>query len=461
MSNSLRRRSRPRSPICARALGIAQQLGDRFRQGGRVLRLDQQARERRPRSGQGRRRRWLRRRARRLHVLHHGERAALEVRGADSHVERARTSGTSLRWPRNMTVSSRPELRRPGPRARSRRSPSPAISTRRPGNSWHQDRRRPQQHVERLLRPQQADRSDHRRVRRDAQLGAHVVAAGGRRRRDAVRDEHRVLGRILSTSIIRRWSSRETATNVGEPRAMTLAVGEAAQRLALIGPGVLVRDDHRNPRQRPEHGAPEVRAELVRVKHVDALAPQQPVQRPPGPDLPRRARVQADDPTPACARSSSAPHVLLGDGPPQSAAGAVACGRSARGRARWSTGWRDARRRRGPEPVDQRHDPPPCLARRAWTCGEYHRPDRPAAEPSSDEHPEPQKPAPGRSRSEDPASSSAPDPSTCPTAPTSAARRAARLLHRLPQQGDGSHPSLLRLPRGAALRAAHQWGLGA
>ena len=214
----------------------------------------------------------------------------------------------------------------------------------------HQDPRRAQQHVERLLRAQHADRPDHRRVRRDAELGAHVGAARRRRRGNPVGHEHHVLGvDALDLDHAAAVLARDRDEGRG-PARDHLAVGEPAaaagprttrcaraRRSRARAPGGRSTVPHRlepnlcacststRSRRRSRysgHHAQTWRAE-VRFKpdhpHVGRLA---------GP----RARSRR-----AAWRSRR-----------RSAGSRTACGRSAPGRAAWWSGSRGARRRRSP-----------------------------------------------------------------------------------------------------------------
>src|SRR5207244_2680119 len=75
-------------------------------------------------------------------------------------------------------------------------------------------------------------------------------------------------------------------------------------RSALEGPAVLVRDDHGNSTEPPEHDAPDVRSKLVSVDHVHPLAAKQPYERPPGPEMGTRGAIEAEEPNAGPAKRS-------------------------------------------------------------------------------------------------------------------------------------------------------------
>ena len=180
-------------------------------------------------------------------------------------------------------------------------------------------------------------------------------------------------GRMPSTSIMRRWSSRETATNADDQRAITRPVGEPAQRLALVGPGVLVGDDHGHAGEAADDRAPQVRAELVGVQHVHALPAQEPVQRPPRPHLAGGGALQADHAYVGGAQvRERVCDVLLRDRDIEVTARDQRAVEALRVEPRGGLD-REALGAARAEPVDERHDPQLAgRGRRRKTCGEYH-----------------------------------------------------------------------------------------
>jgi hypothetical protein len=137
-----------------------------------------------------------------------------------------------------------------------------------------QARERGEQDLERLLGPQHGDGRDHRRAGSDPELLPHVHGLARRARHVRVGQQHDLLGgHALELDHALAVALRHGHEDVGEPRD-DLAVEEPPQRLALVRPRVLVRDDDRHAGQPPEHRSPQVRAEEVRVQDVDLLVAQ-------------------------------------------------------------------------------------------------------------------------------------------------------------------------------------------
>ena len=108
---------------------------------------------------------------------------------------------------------------------------------------------------------------------------------GGRQRRHAVGDEQgaiRIDALDLDHAPLIR--ARDGDEDIRAARH-ELAIEQAPQRLALVGPAVLVGEDDRHARHAAHERPPHVRAELVRVQDLHALAPEKALERPPGPDV--------------------------------------------------------------------------------------------------------------------------------------------------------------------------------
>ena len=157
-------------------------------------------------------------------------------------------------------------------------------------------------------------------------------------------------------------------------------VGEPAQRLALVGPGVLVGDDHGHAGEAADDRAPQVRAELVGVQHVHALPAQEPVQRPPRPDLARGGALQADHPHVGGAQvRERVCDVLLRDRDVE----VTARDQRAVEALRVEPGGGLDREPLGaarPEPVDKRHDPQLAVVAAGGGHAANIMPERPAAD---------------------------------------------------------------------------------
>ena len=120
-----------------------------------------------------------------------------------------------------------------------------------------------------------------RRAGGDAELRPHVGAVGGGGGAIPFGTCSIFSAFTPSISIILRWSSRETAMKTVLPRPITSRstnrrIGRPSKD-QVCSCATITGTRARRPITR----APDVRAELVRVHHVDALAAQQPVERQP------------------------------------------------------------------------------------------------------------------------------------------------------------------------------------
>jgi hypothetical protein len=143
---------------------------------------------------------------------------------------------------------------------------------------------------------------------------------------------------------------------------------------------VLVGDDHGHAGQAADDRAPQVRAELVGVQHVNTLPAQEPVQGPPRPDLAGGCALQADHPHIGCAEvRERVCDVLLRDRDVEVAAGDQRAVEALRVEPGGGLD-REPLGSAGPEPVDKRHDPKFAVVTARGSHAANIMPEPPAAD---------------------------------------------------------------------------------